>query len=141
VLLAEHRLERVAGFVDLALGFSDGHVEVGPPAGDPPVGDGPASGAGSDGSPAGTRCRSRCGRRAGWEGPLVGTVARGPRSPRPAPRSSNCEASRCGRRRARVATSTSRSAAARVVAVIGARGAGKTTLRAIAGVHDRSVAA
>ena len=46
VLLAEHRLERVAGFVDLALGFSDGHVEVGSSrGGDPPVGDGPAGGA------------------------------------------------------------------------------------------------
>jgi energy-coupling factor transport system ATP-binding protein len=32
VLLAEHRLERVAGWVDLAIGFRDGSVEIGDPA-------------------------------------------------------------------------------------------------------------
>jgi energy-coupling factor transport system ATP-binding protein len=32
VLIAEHRLERVAGFVDLAVGIADGHVGVGAPA-------------------------------------------------------------------------------------------------------------
>jgi energy-coupling factor transport system ATP-binding protein len=32
VILAEHRLERVAGFVDLALGCREGHVVSGPPA-------------------------------------------------------------------------------------------------------------
>ena len=54
VLLAEHRLERVAGFVDLAIGVTDGRVEAGPPAevlarlgGGPPV--------------------ARLGRLAGWD--------------------------------------------------------------------------
>ena len=32
VVLAEHRLERVAGWVDLALGFDAGQVQTGPPA-------------------------------------------------------------------------------------------------------------
>ncbi|MGZ4148876.1 MAG: ABC transporter ATP-binding protein [Actinomycetota bacterium] len=32
VLLAEHRLERVAGWVDVALGFERGHVRIGEPA-------------------------------------------------------------------------------------------------------------
>jgi energy-coupling factor transport system ATP-binding protein len=32
VLLAEHRLERVAGWVDVALGFDEGRVQVGAPA-------------------------------------------------------------------------------------------------------------
>ena len=116
VLLAEHRLERVAGFVDLALGFADGHVEVGPPAevirrlamGPPVARLGRL--AGWDPVPLTVREARRMGGRAGSGAP----VARRPRSPRPAPRSSNCEASRCGTATCpRCATSTSRSAAAR----------------------------
>ncbi|MEO8292824.1 MAG: ATP-binding cassette domain-containing protein [Actinomycetota bacterium] len=54
VLLAEHRLERVAGFVDMAIGVTDGSVEAGEPGevlarlgGGPPV--------------------ARLGRLAGWD--------------------------------------------------------------------------
>jgi energy-coupling factor transport system ATP-binding protein len=76
VLLAEHRLERVAGFVDLAIGVTDGRVEAGSPAeildrlgGGPPV--------------------ARLGRLAGWDRlPLTVREARAtgirPRDPTPA---------------------------------------------------------
>ncbi len=76
VLLAEHRLERVAGFVDLAIGVTDGRVEAGEPAevlarlgGGPPV--------------------ARLGRLAGWSRlPLTVREARAtgvrPRGPAPA---------------------------------------------------------
>jgi energy-coupling factor transporter ATP-binding protein EcfA2 len=76
VLLAEHRLERVAGFVDLAIGVTDGRVEAGSPAevlarlgGGPPV--------------------ARLGRLVGWHRlPLTVREARAtgirPRGPAPA---------------------------------------------------------
>lgn len=76
VLLAEHRLERVAGFVDLAIGVTDGRVEAGEPAeivsrlnGGPPV--------------------ARLARLAGWDRlPLTVREARAtgirPRGPAPA---------------------------------------------------------
>ena len=65
VLLAEHRLERVAGFVDLALGFV-GRTRRGGSSrgGDPPVGDGPAG---------------RAARTAGRLGPGAAHGARGAR--------------------------------------------------------------
>ncbi|MDH5313643.1 MAG: ATP-binding cassette domain-containing protein [Actinomycetota bacterium] len=140
VLLAEHRLERVAGFVDLALGFERGSVAVGEPAEvirrlamGPPV--------------------ARLGRLAGWK-PVPLTVR---------------EARRLGGRLApfelpgtRRATPGERLVHVRdlharhgdstvlraidlevrrgeVVAIMGRNGAGKTTLlRSIAGVHEPS---
>jgi energy-coupling factor transporter ATP-binding protein EcfA2 len=80
VLLAEHRLERVAGFVDLAIGVTDGRVEAGSPGevlarldGGPPV--------------------ARLGRLAGWhrlpltvrEARATGIRPRGPARARRAP--------------------------------------------------------
>jgi energy-coupling factor transport system ATP-binding protein len=140
VLLAEHRLERVAGFVDLALGFSAGRVEVGPPAEvirrlamGPPV--------------------ARLGRLAGWD-PVPLTVR---------------EARRMGGTLVPSANSLHQTSASvpgaalvelrgvevrhgdvpalrdidltigrgEIVAVMGRNGAGKTTLlRSIAGVHE-----
>jgi energy-coupling factor transporter ATP-binding protein EcfA2 len=139
VLLAEHRLERVAGFVDLALGFSDGHVEVGPPAEvirrlamGPPV--------------------ARLGRLAGWD-PVPLTV-------REARRMGAALIGDAGPPRVQVATPGPALVELRgvevrhgdvpalrdialtigrgeIVAVMGRNGAGKTTLlRAIAGVHE-----
>ena len=89
VLLAEHRLERVAGFVDLALGFvGRTRRRVGPPAevirrlGDGPAGRaarpagrlGPGAAHGARGAPDGRRARS---------GELVAPTTRV--GPRPAP--------------------------------------------------------
>ena len=139
VLLAEHRLERVAGAVDVALGFDEGRVTSGAPADvirrlalGPPV--------------------ARLGRLMGWDpipltvrdarrmmgapppppAPAAGAIARSPgdpiveirgltatHGPLPAVRDVDL-----------------RVGAGEVVAVMGRNGAGKTTLlRTIAGVH------
>jgi energy-coupling factor transporter ATP-binding protein EcfA2 len=144
VLLAEHRLERVAGWVDVALGFEDGRVRVGTPA---EVIDGVAVG-----PPV-----ARLGRLVGWDPvPLTvrdaRVVARADIDvsighPRSAPVDVACrdvlvEAqdldARHGERTAvrGVSICVFRG---EVVAVMGRNGAGKTTLlRTIAGVHEPS---
>jgi energy-coupling factor transporter ATP-binding protein EcfA2 len=143
VLLAEHRLERVAGFVDLALGFERGSVEAGDPAEvirrlamGPPV--------------------ARLGRLVGWDPvPLTVREARrlgGRLAPfeLPAPAVDDATAAAPGETLVRVAGLEARhgeSTALRgidlevrrgeVVAVMGRNGAGKTTLlRSIVGVHE-----
>lgn len=135
VLLAEHRLERVAGAVDLALGFDDGAVTPGDPARvirrmavGPPV--------------------ARLGRLVGWDPvPLSVRDARvlaRTLPPHPARRISSpgdvrvevraLTASHDGVRALR--TIDLRLCAGEIVAVMGRNGAGKTTLlRCITGLH------
>jgi len=140
VLLAEHRLERVAGWVDVALGFDEGHVEAGSPADvirslavGPPV--------------------ARLGRLVGWD-PVPLTV----RDARHAARThaigplGNGHETACGDV---VAETRGLDAAydglpalrdveltvreGEIVALMGRNGAGKSTLlRALAGVHTPS---
>ncbi len=140
VLLAEHRMDRVAGAVDIAVGFDEGRVSIGPPADvirrlahGPPV--------------------ARLGRLMGWD-PVPLTVREARRIaaglPAPAPattgrRSSGEPLVRIRRLRAdhgRIPALNDVElgvAAGEVVAVMGRNGAGKTTLlRAIAGVHTPS---
>ncbi len=143
VLLAEHRLERVAGFVDLAFGFERGSVEAGEPAEvirrlamGPPV--------------------ARLGRLVGWDPvPLTVREARrlgGPLAPfeLPAPADDEGTAAAPGETLVRVAGLEARHGEStslrgidlevrrgEVVAVMGRNGAGKTTLlRSIVGVHE-----
>jgi energy-coupling factor transport system ATP-binding protein len=143
VLLAEHRLERVAGFVDLALGFERGTVVPGEPAEvirrlamGPPV--------------------ARLGRLVGWDPvPLTVREARrlgGRLAPFELPATAVDDATTAapGESLVRVAGLEARhgeSTALRgidlevrrgeVVAVMGRNGAGKTTLlRSIVGVHE-----
>ncbi|MEZ0234619.1 MAG: ABC transporter ATP-binding protein [Actinomycetota bacterium] len=142
VLLAEHRLERVAGFVDLALGFERGTVVPGEPAEvirrlamGPPV--------------------ARLGRLVGWDPvPLTVREARGlggRLAPFELPAVDGAStAATPGEALVRVAGLEARhgeSTALRgidlevrrgeVVAVMGRNGAGKTTLlRSIVGVHE-----
>lgn len=136
VLLAEHRLERVAGFADLALGFDAGRVTIGRPAEmiprlalGPPV--------------------ARLGRLAGWD-PVPLTVrdarrmartlpARGAAPPVPAGdvlvETHGLTAAHAGVPALQGVDLLAR--AGEIVAVMGRNGAGKTTLlRAIAGVHE-----
>lgn len=143
VLLAEHRLERVAGFVDLALGFDSGRVSVGTPAEimrrlglGPPV--------------------ARLGRLAGWEpvpltvrdarrlgAGLLRTVPPGRAAGRPGAGHRNGSTiqlrgveARHGRQVALHGVDLTIEPG-EIVAVMGRNGAGKTTLlRAIAGVHE-----
>jgi energy-coupling factor transport system ATP-binding protein len=137
VLLAEHRLERVAGWVDLALGFDDGAVESGDPATvirslavGPPV--------------------ARLGRLIGWE-PVPLTVRDARHAARrhplgaPTPASVAAPGEVVATVRGLTATYGDASALQRVdldlregqvVALMGRNGAGKSTLlRALAGVH------
>jgi energy-coupling factor transport system ATP-binding protein len=144
VLLAEHRLERVAGFVDVTIGFEAGHAEIGHPATvirrlamGPPV--------------------ARLGRLAGWD-PVPLTVRDARRQPHatlPPPNGTGGDPATLARTRAAPsATVTLRGVDSRhgdltalrgidldvrageIVAVMGRNGAGKTTLlRTIAGVH------
>ena len=138
VVLAEHRLERVAGWVDLALGFDEGRVRTGTPVevigelgGGPPV--------------------ARLGRILGWR-PVPLTVrdarARAREGAMPAPPGARTSPSPGGAvvvvrdleaRYGDAVALRSVDLTARqgeVVAVIGRNGAGKSTLlRAIAGVH------
>ena len=140
VLLAEHRLERVAGFVDRALGFDAGRVFDGEPAEvirrlalGPPV--------------------ARLGRLAGWDPvPLTVRDARRMGGTMPAPATSLTQTAsrgdvtpmidvrgveaRHGRQVALRGIDLA-TAPGEIVAVMGRNGAGKTTLlRAIAGVHE-----
>ncbi|MGZ8630417.1 MAG: ABC transporter ATP-binding protein [Actinomycetota bacterium] len=141
VLLAEHRLERVAGFVDLALGFERGTVEAGDPAEvirrlamGPPV--------------------ARLGRLVGWDPvPLTVREARRlggrlvpfelPGNDAPAHPTPGETLVRITGLEARHGESPALRAVelevrrGEVVAVMGRNGAGKTTLlRSIAGVHE-----
>jgi energy-coupling factor transporter ATP-binding protein EcfA2 len=138
VVLAEHRLERVAGWVDLALGFSDGRVRAGEPgtvlrelAIGPPV--------------------ARLGRLVGWD-PVPLTVrdarlaAGGGRLPHlevvPAPPPGEVLAEASGltvryEGRAAIHDVSLRIHAGEVMAVMGRNGAGKSTLLgALAGIRE-----
>jgi energy-coupling factor transport system ATP-binding protein len=155
VIIAEHRLERVAGFADLALGCRAGAVRIGAPSdvldelgAGPPV--------------------ARLGRALGWT-PTPLTVrdararalaGRGPGSP-PAPREERADGRRLRAAQGKpsepaallIARRVSAGyggaevlrdvdlavAAGEIVAVMGRNGAGKTTLlRCLAGVHRPS---
>lgn len=142
VLLAEHRLERVAGWVDVAIGFDRGRVSSGSPvdvigrlAAGPPV--------------------TRLGRMLGWDPlPLTVRAARGAASagPRPtlpplAPTNTadgdgSVVAQVRGLRASYGETTVLRDLdldvhAGEVLAVMGRNGAGKSTLlRALAGIHE-----
>ena len=140
VLLAEHRLDRVAGWVDMALGFDAGRVFVGDPAEvlralglGPPV--------------------ARLGRLMGWSPvPLTVREARAAAGgispvdgrPRPRPDRGAVVAEVRGLDAVHGRTPALRGidlslAQGEVVAIMGRNGAGKTTLlRAIAGVHAPS---
>jgi energy-coupling factor transport system ATP-binding protein len=140
VLLAEHRLERVAGWVDVALGFDRGRVRAGEPAEvihqlavGPPV--------------------ARLGRLVGWK-PVPLTI----RDARAAARTRSLEplgtapVSACGDVVAETRGLTAgyggttalldldlRIHQGEIVAVMGRNGAGKSTLlRVLAGVHEPS---
>jgi energy-coupling factor transporter ATP-binding protein EcfA2 len=134
VLLAEHRLERVAGFVDLAVGVTGGRVEAGSPAeilarlgGGPPV--------------------ARLGRLAGWdrlpltvrEARATGIRPRGPAPATPAPAPGDLLLLARGLAAGYDGTEVLRGIDLRVrqgevVALMGRNGAGKTTLlRCLAG--------
>jgi energy-coupling factor transport system ATP-binding protein len=134
VLLAEHRLERVAGAVDLALGFDRGTVTAGPPAAVIP--------AFATGPPV-----ARLGRLLGWD-PVPLTVRDARRratlpaaeTPRPHTASGEPLVEARGVSAAHGRTVALRSVdlcvgRGEVVAVMGRNGAGKTTLlRSVAGV-------
>jgi energy-coupling factor transport system ATP-binding protein len=140
VLLAEHRLERVAGWVDDAIGVDGGRVAQGPPAdvlrklgAGPPV--------------------ARIGAIVGWD-PVPLTVrdarrfAATVRLPAPSPPARNGRGSVLASVRDLVATYGASEALrgldldlheGEVVAVMGRNGAGKSTLlRVLAGVHEPS---
>jgi energy-coupling factor transporter ATP-binding protein EcfA2 len=136
VLLAEHRLERVAGWVDLALGFDRGRVRAGDPADVIP--------AFASGPPV-----ARLGRLIGWD-PVPLTVRRARAAARDlAPRASGNVTPAPGELIVDVRglhAAHGRSTALRgvdlrvgrgeIVAVMGRNGSGKTTLlRSVAGVH------
>jgi energy-coupling factor transport system ATP-binding protein len=138
VLLAEHRLDRVAGWVDVAVGFDDGRVALGRPADvlralgtGPPV--------------------ARVGAAAGWEPvPLTVRDARRfaasihlPTPPAPPVDARGDVLARVRGLRASYGSSDALRGvdldirAGEIVAVMGRNGAGKSTLlRVLAGVHQ-----
>jgi energy-coupling factor transport system ATP-binding protein len=137
VMLAEHRLERVAGWVDSALGFDSGRVRAGEPA--------EVLGGMHVGPPV-----ARLGKLLGWESvPLTVRAARaaaGDRLPRNGhPRAAPARGQTLVDVKALSADHGAISAIrnldleigrGEIVAVMGRNGAGKTTLlRAIAGLH------
>jgi energy-coupling factor transport system ATP-binding protein len=136
VLLAEHRLERVAGFVDAAIGFEDGRATPGDPAAiirhlemGPPV--------------------ARLGRLAGWD-PVPLTVRDARRLGGTLPARNGVVPIPTGEELVAVTGLTAmhgetpalrdvdlRVRRGEIVAVMGRNGAGKTTLlRSVAGVHE-----
>lgn len=139
VLVAEHRLERVVGFADIAIGFDEGRVSAGTPA--------DVIGRGEGGPPV-----TRLGRLLGWRPtPLTVREARAraegirfeaPSVPadRPAPgepllRADGLAAGHEGR--AVIQEIDLQVARGEIVAVMGRNGSGKTTLlRCLAGLHE-----
>lgn len=137
VLLAEHRLERVAGAVDVALGFDDGQVTMGAPA--------DVIGALAGGPPV-----ARLGRLLDWSPvPLTVRQARRAADALPLPPAAPAPHAARGEDLVRILGLAAthgdvpalsdvdlRVRAGEIVAVMGRNGAGKTTLlRTIAGVH------
>ena len=143
VLLAEHRLERVAGWVDVAIGFDHGRVRSGTPA--------DVIGHLGSGPPV-----TRLGQMLGWDPlPLTVRAARAAAAGGPRPALPPRDPARNGHRHGVVAEVRGLRASyaettvlrgldldvheGEVLAVMGRNGAGKSTLlRVLAGIHEPS---
>ncbi|MGH2755606.1 MAG: ABC transporter ATP-binding protein [Actinomycetota bacterium] len=140
VILAEHRLERVAGFADLAIGAAAGMFEIGPPA--------DVIARHSSGPPV-----ARLARLAGWDEPVPLTVRearrRAPKLRCPDHRSATPRGRALLRAEGVTAAYTGDDVltgvdlglgAGEIVALMGRNGSGKSTfLRCLAGLHQPRV--